>query len=101
MDDDDLDQMFVDMKIDANAQARFKERREKIVPEEASSKDEAAEEVEVAPFDGLLAWVRTAHVGESDATAIEQAHGDTTEVLRAQLKKALARIGELESAAGS
>ena len=37
-----------------------------------------------APFNGLLDWVRS-NVGESDATMIEQACGDTTDGLRAQL----------------
>ena len=37
-----------------------------------------------APLNGLLDWVRS-NIGESDATAIEQARGDTTEGLRAQL----------------
>ena len=50
------------------------------------------------PFNGLLDWVRS-NVGESDAMLIEQARGDTTDGLRAELKKAQARIKELETMA--
>ena len=48
------------------------------------------------PFNGMLEWVR-ANVGDSAATMIEQARGDTTDGLRAQLAlkdKALTDTGK-------
>ena len=75
------------------AAAPKKAPSKKSAPKKAAARKKAAKQ---APFNGLLDWVRS-NVGESDATMIEQACGDTTDGLRAQLNKAMDALRAVEA----
>ena len=64
-------------------------------PKPEPAKKTETKQAKQAPFEGLLAWVRS-NLGEDEAAAIEHARDGSIDGLRAQLAAAQAKIRTLK-----